>query len=485
MSRAHGRDNSLRGKRVVVMGLGRFGGGLGAALFHVEHGARVLVTDLAPAEQLRDGLERLKPHIESGAVELRLGAHDERDFATADLVVANPAAPRPWANRYLNAAKDAGVPITTEIALTLERLPDRERVLAVTGTAGKSTTSAMIAHILREHIDIQNKGQRVHLGGNIGGSLLGCLDQIQPHDPVVLEVSSAMLHWTRETLTGDRAFAPRVAALTNLAPNHLDWHGDLDHYRESKRELVAHQRPGDAAIFADESIYFDTTDGVRVIKPADVRAIIPAIAERGPRAPGRHNLLNAAVAVHAVSAYLNQPPERFIEDVCAFRSLPHRLQFVCQRPAEDGAITRYFNDSKCTTPDACLLAVQAFADAPGVDRVRLIAGGYDKKIDLSAVAALAERVAGLYLVGATAQQIHDAVPPDARSRAHLRGTLESAMERIERDLRPGDVVLLSPACASWDQFDNYEQRGQRFAELAMRAVNDASDAKRPTTGQGA
>ncbi len=463
-------DNSLRGKRVVVMGLGRFGGGLGAARFLIDRNARVLVTDLAPAEQLRDGLEQLKPHIDSGAVELRLGGHDERDFASADLIVANPAAPRPWTNRYLIAARDAGVPITTEIALLLERLPDRERVLAVTGTAGKSTTTAMIAHILRARLG----ESRVHMGGNIGGSLLASLGSIRHDDAIVLEISSAMLHWTGETLTGDRAFAPKVAALTNIAPNHLDWHGDLDHYRESKRELVAHQRAGDAAVFADESIYFDTNQGVRAVTPAEVRTLMPTIAARGLRVPGRHNLLNAAVAVHAVSAYLREPPESFIEHVCGFRSLPHRLQFVCERSNDRGAVTRYYNDSKCTTPDACLLAVDAFAEAPGVDRVRLIAGGYDKKIDLSSVAALADRVAGMYLIGATAEQIRDAAPTDARSRVHLCGTLENAMEHIERDLVAGDVVLLSPACASWDQFDNYERRGDRFAELANRAASNVT-----------
>ncbi len=454
---------SLSGKRVVVMGLGRFGGGLGAAQWLAGQGARVLVTDLAPPERLEDGLRELGPLVDSGAVELRLGGHDERDFATADLIVANPAAPQPWKNRYLAAAQAAGVPVTTEIALLIERLPNRERVLAVTGSAGKSTTTAMLAHILRARLG----GSRVHMGGNIGGSLLASLGSIRSDDAVVLEISSAMLHWTRAAFTGARAFAPKVAALTNLAPNHLDWHGDLDHYRESKQELVAHQRPGDAAVFGDESIYFHTNPGVRSVAPGEVRAIEPAIAARGLAVPGAHNIRNAAVALHAAGLFLSETTESLIDAVRDFAGLPHRLCLVAERAVRAGEPpVRFYDDSKCTTPDACVLAVESFAAEPGADRVRLIAGGYDKKVDLARVAALADRVAGLYLIGATANQLHDSVPAGARSRAHRCGTLDAAMAQIERDLVPGDIVLLSPACASWDQFENYEQRGDRFAELA-------------------
>jgi UDP-N-acetylmuramoylalanine--D-glutamate ligase len=469
-ARAHELDNSLRGKRVVVMGLGRFGGGLGATRFLVERGARVLVTDLAPPEKLAEGLRELKPLIDAGTVDLRLGAHDERDFASADLVVANPAAPRPWNNPYLNAARNAGVPITTEIALLIQRLPNRERVLAVTGTAGKSTTTAMLAHILRARLG----EDRVHLGGNIGGSLLASLGSMRTDDVVVLEVSSAMLHWTREALTGEHAFAPKVAALTNLAPNHLDWHGDLDHYRESKRELVAHQRPGDAAVFGDESIWYDTNDGVRVTTPVAVRALEPEIAARGLAIPGAHNVRNASVALHAAAHFLGDQPESLIDEVLNFPGLPHRLCLVAERTIREGEPpARFYNDSKCTTPDACLLAVESFSHTPGEHRVRLIAGGYDKKIDLSPIGKLAGRIAGLYVIGATSAQILDAVPPEVRDRAHECVTLDHAMARIADDLQPGDIVLLSPACASWDQFENYEQRGERFAELARTVTYHA------------
>src|SRR5690606_11231147 len=137
------------GRRVTVMGLGRFGGGLGVARFLAAQGADVLVTDLDAEDKLRDSVAALRPLIDAGSVRLRLGEHNVSDFTTCDLVVANPAVPRPWANRFLRAAAAAGIPITTEIGLAVARLPDRRRVVGVTGAAGKSTTAALIAHILR------------------------------------------------------------------------------------------------------------------------------------------------------------------------------------------------------------------------------------------------------------------------------------------------------------------------------------------------
>lgn len=460
---------SFQGRRVTVMGLGRFGGGLGAARWLAEQGAAVLVTDLASEDALADSVRDLRPLIDAGLVSLRLGGHEERDFTDTDLVVANPAAPQPWNNRYLNAARAARVPITTEIALLVERLPRRDRVLAVTGSAGKSTTSAMLAHALRDRLG----ESRVHLGGNIGGSLLAALPSIAPDDAVVLEVSSAMLHWMDDIAAHALMdpFAPRVAVLTNLAPNHLDWHGGFEHYAASKHHLVGRQREGDAAIFGDESILCGTRPGVARVEPAAVRALEPFVACERLSVPGAHNIRNASVALHGAGAFLGEDPALLASSLAGFTGLPHRLQLVAERVLERGGESggepvRFYNDSKCTTVDACLLAVESFAHDPGVSRVRLIAGGYDKKVDLSPVGALAERLAGLYLVGATSDQILASVPPGARGRAHACVTLDNAMSTILDDARAGEVVLLSPACASWDQFDNYERRGERFATLA-------------------
>jgi UDP-N-acetylmuramoylalanine--D-glutamate ligase len=197
----------LAGARVTVMGLGRFGGGVGVTRWLAAQGADVLVTDLDPAEKLAEPLAAISSLVDSGTVRLRLGEHNASDFTGCDLVVANPAVPRPWENRFLRAAEAARVPVTTEITLLLSRLPEamRERAVGVTGSVGKSTTTAMVHAGLSA---AAGEGERVLLGGNIGGSLLGGLGRIDDRAWLVLELSSAMLYWV------ERVFADRPTTST-------------------------------------------------------------------------------------------------------------------------------------------------------------------------------------------------------------------------------------------------------------------------------
>ena len=430
--------SEFAGQRITVMGLGRFGGGLGVTQWLLRQGARVLVTDMLPQDKLASSHQSLLESLDADTrsrLSFRFGTHDESDFTSADLIIVNPAVAKPWENRFLSVARTAGVPVTTEIRLLVERL-NRQRVIGITGSAGKSTTTAMIHHALN------SIGACAHLGGNIGGSLLGSLDDIDhDRDWVVLELSSAMLYWldTGVGYDGARGFSPHVAVLTNLAPNHLDWHGSFEHYEASKRVIFKHQSRDDLGI--------DCTH----------QGPGPEAAQ-GPISlaiPGAHNQQNARVAARAVSRALGIDPRTVAPHLTNFRGLPHRLELVTEVNG-----VRYYSDSKSTIPEATLLAVKSFDD-PG--KVHLIAGGYDKKIDLSSIAQLAPHLAGLYTIGATGPQIAGAT---SSRNLFQCDTLEVAVQCAADRAKEGDVILLSPGCASWDQFENYEQRGDAFANLA-------------------
>lgn len=457
--------DAFNNTRVTVMGLGRFGGGVGVTRWLAERGARLIVTDIEPAEKLAGSVVKIQDLVSSGQVTLRLGGHDEADFAGAQVVVANPAVPSPWKNRYLAAAERAGAKITTEIGLSVALL-DPSRLVCVTGSAGKSTTSALIAHIL------ERAGEAVRFGGNIGGSLLRAgkeeeaeitggtpmpRERVGRKDSpwVVLELSSFQLYWLGREMGGPRA---RVALVTNIAHNHLDWHETFEHYVQSKQVILAGQAAGSVAILGENVRDWPTASGVerRVIGAG---ARVPGLA-----IPGRHNEVNAAMA-GAAAAALGVPglhEARALELARDFAGLPHRLQMVGKVQG-----VACYNDSKATTPEATLLAVEAMRES-GMP-VHLIAGGYDKHADLTPVAGLASGregvLAGLYTIGATGPAIAAA----AGGRAMECGTLEKAVAGALAKAAAGEAILLSPACASWDQFENYEQRGELFAALVKHA----------------
>lgn len=400
----------MQGTQAIVMGLGRFGGGVGVTRWLLSQGADVIVTDLAPQADLQDSIAQL-PAIDR--LHLSCGGHEEGMFQDADLVIANPAVPRPWENPYLQAAWAGGAVVTTEIGLLVSRL-DRRKVIGVSGTAGKSTTAAMIHHALLA------TGCASHLGGNIGGSLLEKLKAIGD-DIVVLELSSAMLWWL--SVQGAMQWSPGVAVLTNVAPNHLDWHGSLEHYERCKQAIFAHQTEDDTAILDSAASAIDLL------------------------VPGDHNRRNAGQAVAAVVA-MGGDRDGAIEALQSWSGLPHRLELVCER---DGL--KFYNDSKSTTPEATAVAVRSFPDA---SKLHIIVGGYDKHIDLSLMAEVTKSVSAVYAIGETGQSM---------AGAQQCGELETAVQEAMRRMVDGDILLLSPGCASWDQFANFEERGDAFRSL--------------------
>lgn len=442
----------LQGRQVVVMGLGKFGGGVGAARFAVQCGAHVLVTDLAPAEKLARSLRQLA-HL---PITYRLGEHRSVDFEQADVVIVNPAV-KPD-HELVELARKNHVAITTEIELLIRQLPNRQHVIGITGSAGKSTTTTLIGTALQAAL---GDSARVYVGGNLGGSLLTHVAEITEKDWVVLELSSFMLEHMK-----DLAWSPGLAVVTSFAPNHLDWHGSIENYRAAKQQLLDHQQRDDQAIVASD---LSQTFHCRVSDPIRVQA--EDWPEKLPLTiPGRHNRANAALASATVKAAIGQLPEQAINAIQQFPGLPHRLQLVAERSE-----VRFYNDSKSTTPEAAILALRCFE--PG--RVHVILGGYDKGADIHDLVAFAmQRTRSISLIGATAPALYEACQQYQQSQdkeqptVYLAGDLASAMHRLASTLRRGDVVLLSPGFASWDQYESFEQRGEQFTAEVLRITSE-------------
>lgn len=465
------RTQQLAGARALVMGLGSFGGGAGAARFLAYSGADVLVTDLRPPDELTDSLAELADLLDHDQITLRLGEHNISDFTAADLIVVSPAVPAPWGNRFLRAAQAASVPITTEMRLLFERLPNPQHVVGVTGTAGKSTTAAMIAHAIEHIAPALDPSPRVHLGGNIGGSLLPTVNAIRENDWVILELSSFMLYWLGKGVGAAHqpGLSPAIALLTNLAPNHLDWHPDFDHYIQSKANIFRSQPPSSSAIIPAATWEQHRAD----LEPAmtagaqlctDIRADdLPPL-----KLPGAHNRLNAALAAAAIIAAISPSTaiqEKLNSALAHFPGLPHRMQLISERTITPAAPpARIYNDSKSTTPEATALAIAALLEDAASPAIHLICGGYDKGLSLAPLVKAAARCKAVYTIGATGPAIAAALKqtPDNHVNIVEAGSLESAIEQAIKQLQPGDSLLLSPGCASWDQFRDYRQRGDAF-----------------------
>jgi UDP-N-acetylmuramoylalanine--D-glutamate ligase len=452
---------ALDGRRVTVMGLGLFGGGLGVARFLVQAGAKVTITDSKSETDLRESVEQLR----SLPVTFKLGGHDERDFRDADLVVVNPAVPE--TNPYLKMARA----LETEMNLFF-KLCRARTILGVTGSNGKTTTTTLIGEILKRH------PRRSWVGGNIGVSLLEKLPEIGPDDLVTLELSSFQL----ENL-GVLRRSPNIAVVLNLSPNHLDRHGTMENYAEAKRQIVAYQREDDFKILnANDPVVrgFASSSPSRVFQFSSRDLVDPGVgASRDGKAlefrdgqsyalieiagrralPGRFNEENmaaAAAATYAIDQGGWEDWRVFCQSV--FRDFPgveHRLEFV----AEKGGV-KYYNDSKATDAEATIAALETLP-GPFV----LILGGFDKKTPWDALArSVAEKpVRAAVLFGQTAPAIETALRAASRVPEIVR--VANLDEAVRVPSRPGETVLLSPACASWDMFRNFTERGLQFKAL--------------------
>ena len=447
--------DQLRGKTVAVLGIGVSNTPLIELLR--KSGVRVIACDKKSREALGDTAQKL----EALGAELRLGEGYLKDIS-ADVIFRTPGM-RPDVPELL-AAKERGSVVTSEMQVFFEVCPCP--VIAVTGSDGKTTTTSIIAELLRA------AGKTVWVGGNIGHPLLAEADQIRPDDIAVLELSSFQLL--------DMTHSPHIAVLTNLAPNHLDVHRDMAEYTAAKENIFLNQHESDIVIFnldneitagmaakAIGHVHFFSRYG-KVVNGAFVRDGAIWVSRNqwerevlkleDIRIPGQHNVENYCAAIAAVDGMV---PDEVVRRVAKeFGGVEHRIELVRERHG-----VKWYNDSIASSPTRTIAGLRSF------DRkVILIAGGYDKHIPFTPLAPeIVEHVKLLILCGATADTIRAAVTeyegyhgqPEIVECKTLQEAVDTAAARAEA----GDIVTLSPACAAFDQFANFMERGKSFKQM--------------------
>ena len=457
----------LRNKRVLVIGLARTG--VATSLFCAARGARVTATDTRSEEELGDSIAPLR----ATGLRLELGGHREETLVNQDLIVPSPGVPADAP--LLRTARSQGLSIWSEIELADRFL--KGRLIGVTGSNGKTTTTTLIEHILKtaEFSTI--------LAGNIGTPLISVVERTKDATITVVELSSFQLEWIE-------TFRPNISVFLNLTPDHLDRHHTLEAYSAAKARIFANQAETDSAVLnaddpataslapAKPQVYWFSRKQ-RAAQGAFVREKEILFRRDGAEESilkladiplaGAHNEENVLAAVVA-ARLAGAAPAAIAKGVRSFAGVEHRLEFV----AEIGGV-RYYNDSKATNVDATLKALDAF---PG--RILIILGGKDKGSDYTLVRApLREKAILALLIGAAAEKIERQIAGSvAIERA---GTLERAVEIASHAARQGDIVVLAPACASFDQFQSYEHRGRVFKDLVHQLERQAAST---TSGRG-
>ncbi len=441
----------LRGKKALVVGLGI--SGRAAVRFLADRGAQVWATDRAEASALAPDLAELTPLI----ARLTLGGHRDEDFVGADLIVVSPGVPLDIAP--LAAARSAGVEIVGELGLAAGFI--EAPLVAVTGTNGKTTVVQIIGRMFQE------AGRETFVGGNIGAPLIGLAAEGRAVDVAVCEVSSFQIDTAPD-------LHPRVAVLTNITPDHLDRYPDLEAYAASKLRLFAHQGPGDVAVLnAGDARIVDASAGIPAEKwwfgPrqsggqgvfVDGRDLVVFQGDREIERfsldrwspPGTHNLENLMAALLAARA-LDVGAEAVRRVIGTFALEAHRMETV---GVKDGVT--FVNDSKATNVDAVRRAVESYSSP-----IVLLLGGRDKGGDWpTLIRVLPGRVRSLVLFGEAGADLARAMNGFVWAEA---ADLDEAVRTASRQAQPGDVVLLSPGCASFDQYGSYAERGDHFRRL--------------------
>lgn len=448
---------NIRGKRVAIVGVGVTNTGVAKLL--CQKGAKVTVRDRRSEAQLGETAKELQ----AAGASLKLG----EDYLTGPDDDIYFRAPGVYFNKpELQRLRQQGAIVTSEMEVFFDLCPCR--TFAVTGSDGKTTTTTLIAELLKK------AGYRVHLGGNIGRALLPIIEEIRPEDMAVVELSSFQLLSMR--------CAPDVSAITNVTPNHLDVHKNMAEYADAKKNIFLHQNAFSKTVLnLDNACTLGFCPEVRGrlfgfscrTRPQNGTFLAPDgtlhLLERGSDTrlmaqedillPGGHNVENYLAALAATSEYVS--PEAAREVARTFRGVEHRIEFVREKNG-----VRWYNDSIATSPSRTIAGLHAFKQ-----KLILIAGGSDKNIPFAPLAPEINRnVKTLILTGATAQKIEEAVTsspeynPAALTILHARD-MADAVRQADAAAQPGDIVSLSPACASFDSYPNFEARGEHFKEL--------------------
>ncbi len=443
----------LKGKKILVIGMGKTG--IATASFLGARGAAVVVVDEKPVHQWGDHFKPL-----TGQSWLSVGDYDATVLDGVDLVVPSPGIPP--GNDILSAAQKKGIPIISELELACRFI--RVPIVAVTGTNGKTTTTTLLGRILAY------AGKKIFIGGNIGNPLIDYAGFPQTDDFIVAEISSFQLQWTS-------TFRPHAAVLLNITCDHVNYHGSFEAYRLVKAGIFKNQQEADLAIInAEDDAQKGLAASVRsqVISFSSKQLLNPGIfvqaetivyakpdgtEEHYPLSmislPGLHNVENVMAAV-AAARFCGCSPESIVKAVSSFHGLPHRIEFA----GEKGEV-KFYDDSKGTNVDAVARALQTFS-LP----VILLLGGRDKDGNFEALKPLlSEKTKQVILFGEARERIEPQISQSVT--ISREATLKAAIQTAYRIAKPGDIVLLSPGCASFDEFANYKERGNFFKEEVM------------------